>query len=81
MYTSTPFPWEPGVWYRMKLEVRANDERAVIRGKVWLRDSDEPADWTMTTEDPHPIPAGAPGLSGYSPTPILFDNIEVTQNP
>jgi outer membrane protein assembly factor BamB len=81
MYTSAPFPWEPGIWYRMKLEVKADDETAEIRGKVWPRDEDEPSEWSIVAEDPHPIPAGAPGLSGYSPTPILFDNIEVTQNP
>jgi len=81
MYTRTEYAWEPGVWYRMKFEVSGDDDSAVVRGKVWPRDQPEPDDWSITTEDPHPIPAGSPGVSGYSPTPIYFDNIEVTENP
>lgn len=81
MYTAAPFAWQPGIWYRMRFEVTTDDDKAIVRGKVWPRGEAEPSDWTISTEDPHPIPAGSPGLSGYSPTPIYFDNIEVTPNP
>jgi hypothetical protein len=81
MYTSTPFPWEPETWYRARFEVRSDDKEATLRGKVWPRDQQEPEAWSIETTDPHPIPAGSPGLSGYSPTSIYFDNIEVTKNP
>ena len=80
MYTSTPFSWEPEVWYRAKLEVSTDDDGAEIRGKVWKRGEPEPEEWSITTVDPHPIHAGSPGLSGYSPTDIYFDNIEVYSN-
>jgi len=81
MYTSTPFAWKPEVWYRARFEVRSDDNQATLRGKVWPRDEEEPEAWSIETIDPHPIAAGSPGLSGYSPTPIYFDNIEVTKNP
>jgi outer membrane protein assembly factor BamB len=80
MYTSMPFNWQPDTWYRMKLDVRTTEEAATIRGKVWPRGEAEPADWMMVVEDPHPIRHGSPGLSGYSPTPIYFDNVEVSKN-
>ncbi|MDX1643072.1 MAG: PQQ-binding-like beta-propeller repeat protein [Thermoanaerobaculia bacterium] len=80
MYASQPFAWQPDTWYRMRFEVRTDEDKATLRGKVWPRDQPEPETWTFTTEDPHPIRSGSPGLSGYSPTPIYFDNIEVTKN-
>ena len=36
--------------------------------------------WLLTVEDPVPIQQGSPGLTGYSPTPVYYDNIEVTEN-
>jgi hypothetical protein len=81
MHTSVPFAWEPNVWYRARFEVRSNGSQAVLRGKVWARGEVEPEAWTLEATDPHPISAGSPGLSGYSPTSIYFDNIEVTKNP
>ena len=76
-----PMTWEPDVWYRMKMQVTLEDDAAIIRGKVWPRDEAEPEEWTMTASDPHPIAAGSPGLSGYTPVPAMFDNIKVTRNP
>ena len=61
-------------------EVTSDDESATIRGKVWKRGEAEPQGWTISKVDPHPIRAGSPGLSGYSPATIYFDNIEVTSN-
>ena len=80
MVTRQDFSWEPQVWYRMKLRVDIEDDRAVIRGKVWRRDDPEPEAWQITAEDPLPIHQGSPGLYGYSPTPIYFDNINVENN-
>lgn len=74
------FTWEPGAWYHMKFKVSQDADKGVLQGKVWRRDSEEPEDWTITTEDPLPITSGAPGLSGYSPSPLYFDNILVSNN-
>ena len=76
-----PFEWETDVWYTLKLQVDADDERALIRGKVWRRGEAEPIDWTVTVEDPEPVRAGSPGLIGYSPIDIYYDNVSVTENP
>ena len=78
--TDVEYAWTPGVWYRMKFRVDVEDDTAMIRGKVWPRDETEPADWTITVEDPLPIRQGSAGLSGYSPSSIYFDNITVSEN-
>ncbi len=84
MMQQIDFAWSEDTWYRMKLSVDTEgsgaDAKAVVRGKVWPKTEAEPEDWTITVEDPLPIPRGAPGLSGYSPTPIYFDNIRVVSN-
>ena len=74
------FPWEMGKWYRMKLRVEVIEEQAIVQGKVWPRDASEPSSWNITVKDPHPIRSGSPGLVGYSPADVLYDNIEVTGN-
>ena len=73
-----PFTWEPEVWYTMKLRVDVLEDKAVIKGKVWPREQNEPAEWTITTEDPHPTRFGSPGLYGVSYTEVSFDNVIVT---
>ena len=75
------FPWDPGTWYRMKLEVDQQEGKALVRGKVWPRDEEEPAEWSISLEDTLPIEQGSAGLSGYSPSPIYYDNILVSENP
>lgn len=77
---STPFPWDPDVWYTMKLRVDQQGDRALVRGKVWRRGEPEPAEWTVTAEDPHPIRQGSPGLYGYSAADLYYDNLKVTVN-
>src|SRR5262249_49663448 len=32
------YPWEPGVWYRLKLTVTVQGDKALVRGQVWKRD-------------------------------------------
>jgi len=77
MVAREDFTWEPNVWYRMKLRVDTDDDHALIRGKVWRHGDSEPEGWQITAEDPLPIRQGSPGLYGYSPTPVYFDNIKV----
>ena len=76
-----PFAWEPGTWYTMKVSVRSEGGKGVVRAKVWPRGQAEPEAWTLVAEDPLPITHGSPGLYGYSPAPVFFDNVEVTRNP
>jgi hypothetical protein len=74
------FAWEPDRWYRMKLRVDNGEDKAVIRGKVWPKGTEEPAAWTIEVEDPVPVRSGSPGLGGYSPADVLYDNIVVRGN-
>jgi hypothetical protein len=80
MAQAVDFAWEQGIWYTMKMRVEVDDEKAVILGKVWKRDEEEPAEWSIRVEDATPIPSGSPGLVGYSPADIYYDNIKVTVN-
>ncbi|MCG3178545.1 MAG: Outer membrane protein assembly factor BamB [Phycisphaerae bacterium] len=88
LVVDTPIDWKPLVWYRMKFRVQLEADRAVLLGKVWRRDQDEPADWTLRAEDPRPNRTGSPGLYGYSAgtTPksdgpeIFYDNVKVNSN-
>ena len=74
------FPWEPNTWYTLKLRVDIEGDRATVRAKVWPRDASEPSDWTLTAEDPVPNHTGSPGIIGYSPIDIYFDNVSVVEN-
>ncbi len=53
---------------------------AILQWALWPKGEPEPADWTLSVADPLPITSGAPGLSGFSPTPLYYDNIRVTRN-
>ena len=78
--SAADFEVEMDHWYTMKLQVESDDDEARIRGKVWARGADEPADWTVTAVDPHPIRNGSPGLLGYSPSVVSYDNVLITPN-
>lgn len=83
MMQETPFSWEPGKWYTMKFQVKQPDKEggaAMVRAKVWPRGEDEPADWTLTIEDPLPVTQGSPGLIGYTPSAGYWDNLTVLPN-
>jgi outer membrane protein assembly factor BamB len=83
-----PLAWKPGVWYRVKFQVKYEGGKALLRGKVWARDEQEPKDWLIEETDPYPNLEGSPGLYGYSNgttekskgAEIFYDNIEVTAN-
>ena len=79
------YPWEPEKWYRLKLRVDQQDGKALVQGKVWPRDGQEPAEWTLRLEDPSPNPNGSPGVFGNSlvspfPSFVYYDNILVADN-
>jgi outer membrane protein assembly factor BamB len=79
------YKWEPGKWYRLKLRVDQKDGKAVVLGKVWPREGQEPAEWTLQLEDPSPNTHGSPGLFGNSlvspfPSFVYYDNILVADN-
>ena len=75
-----PFAWEPDTWYTLKLRVDTNNNQALIRGKIWERGEEEPDAWTVTVEDSEPVGQGSPGIIGYSPIDIFFDNVQVMEN-
>lgn len=75
-----PFAWAENQWYTLKLRVGVAGGKAVVQGKVWQRGLAEPADWTITVEDPVPVERGSAGLYGYTPTTGYFDNLKVTSN-
>jgi hypothetical protein len=52
-----------------------------VKGKVWLRDQQEPADWTVEMVDSSPVRSGSPGVYGHSQeAPFYMDNLSVTPN-
>ena len=78
MAKQIPYEWQTDEWYRMKMAVQVEDEKAVVKGKVWKRDEQEPREWTLTAEDPLPNRHGSPGIYGYSAAEIYYDNLIVT---
>jgi outer membrane protein assembly factor BamB len=71
------FKWDPDVWYTMKLRVDTAGGKSIVKGKIWQRSEKEPEAWTITMEDPLPNPEGSPGIYGYSPAEIYYDNIKI----
>ena len=71
------FKWEPNVWYTMKMTVDIVNDTAHVKGKVWLKGEPEPDEWTITVDDPLPNREGSPGIYGYSPAEIYYDNLKV----
>jgi len=71
------FNWDPDVWYTMKLRVDTAGGKSIVKGKIWPRAEQEPETWTITMEDPLPNPEGSPGIYGYSPAEIYYDNIKI----
>lgn len=74
------YPWQPDVWYRMRLRVEPTAAKVVVRGKVWPKSEPEPAAWTIEYEDASGILAGAPALYADSSTELAFDNVQVMEN-
>jgi len=74
------FPWQPDIWYTMKLKVDFEGDKAIVKGKVWPKTDAEPEAWTITVEDPIGIKEGSPGFYGNSVTEIYYDNFKVTKS-
>ena len=80
-HTAMPFKWKAHTWYVEKLMVQQEPGKAVLKGKVWEKGQPEPAEWTISLEDPTPNTHGAAGLWGFSnDLEIYYDNILVTPN-
>ena len=81
MAQTIDFPWKPNTWYTMKLMATVEGDRAVLKGKVWPRGTDEPGEWTIEASDESPNVSGSPGLFGNAKDAELYvDNVHVTTN-
>lgn len=87
---SIAFAWKEDVWYRLKLSVKVEGDKAVIRAKVWERGKEEPANWTLEAEDPVANKEGCAALFAEVPpdtikppktgAEVFFDNVVVKPN-
>ena len=78
---SIPFKWEGDKWYRLKLKVSQEGEKAKLQGKAWQVDQAEPDKWMIELDDINPNHHGNPGLWGFSNDhEIFYDNILITPN-
>lgn len=76
-----PFVWEGDTWYTLKFQSENADGKAVLRGKVWKRGEEEPADWMIEAADAVPNTSGSPGLFGKSDLAEFYiDNVKVYKN-
>ena len=86
--TNVVFNFKPGVWYRLKLTVDVEGQAALVRGKVWPADQEEPKKWTLEVRDPVGNKEGAPtlyanatGIEGSrTGTETFFKNVSVMPN-
>jgi outer membrane protein assembly factor BamB len=84
-HATIPFGFEAKKWYRLKLEVTQEKDKAVARGKCWPVGGEEPKDWQLTLDDDIPNRSGNPGLFavslvGEQKSEVYYDNILVTDN-
>jgi outer membrane protein assembly factor BamB len=77
----SPFTLEPNVWYTLKLQVSNVEGKALVQGKIWPRDEEEPAEWSIEMTDSVPNKEGAPGLHcNATDAEIFIDNVVVVPN-
>jgi outer membrane protein assembly factor BamB len=84
------FPWQPSVWYRLKLTTESVKGQFTVKGKIWDPTAEnEPANWTVQIVDPKPVTEGAPALYGFVTgippgggpgTEVLYANVKITPN-
>ncbi len=82
------YPWQPNVWYSVKLTTEVMGDSAVVKGKCWQRGQPEPAEWTLQVTDPRANKEGSPALYGYVTgipnvgpgTDIFYGNVHVMPN-
>ncbi|QDV22125.1 outer membrane protein assembly factor BamB family protein [Aureliella helgolandensis] len=76
-----PFEWDENTWYTMKFQSENHDGKTTLRGKVWKRGTEEPADWSIEATDDVPNTTGSPGLFGNAQiTSFYIDNVKVYDN-
>lgn len=76
-----PFEWQANTWYVLKFRSETAEGKAILRGKVWKKGDQEPADWTIQGEDLTPNVTGSPGLFGNSTDAEFYvDNVSVVPN-
>ncbi|MGB6219655.1 PQQ-binding-like beta-propeller repeat protein [Haloferula sp.] len=78
---SVKFKIKPNTFYTLKTHVKRNEDgTGTVFAKVWPRDEDEPADWTIEVPVKHCHPQGAPGVFAFSPQSqkrVYIDNIKL----
>ncbi|MDA1231080.1 MAG: PQQ-binding-like beta-propeller repeat protein [Planctomycetota bacterium] len=73
--------WSADQWYTMKFQSESKDGKAIMRGKIWLRNEAEPKEWQIEAADSAPNTTGSPGLFGNATDSEFFiDNVQVTAN-
>ena len=81
MNVKVPFAWKPKTWYTMKFSAGIENDKAVLRGKIWPKSQTEPDTWNAEMTDAAPVQTGSPGLWGDATyAEIFLDNITVTSN-
>ena len=76
-----PFTWQADTWYRMKIRVDNLEDGSVqVRGKAWLRDEAEPAEWLIERIDPFGNRQGAPGMFIDAQFGVYLDNFSLSHN-
>jgi hypothetical protein len=77
---SIPFTWTSDAWLKLKLEAKKVSEgKWTITCKAWPADAAEPAEASITHEDPTLKGQGKCSIWGtpFSNTPIYFDDIKI----
>lgn len=78
---TVPFDWKADAWYTLKLRVEnMPDGKVRVRGKAWVKDQPEPADWMIEKIDPIGNKEGAPGIFAAAPFGLYLDNLKLTAN-
>jgi outer membrane protein assembly factor BamB len=81
---SVPFTFKTKTWYNLKTRVDILDNgQGMIRAKAWLKNANEPADWTLEVPHENPHLKGAPGIYAMSPQSkkkVYFDNLKISYN-
>ncbi|MGD9646221.1 MAG: PQQ-binding-like beta-propeller repeat protein [Pirellulales bacterium] len=81
MSVTVPFDWKADTWYTIKFRAANEGGKAVLKGKVWPKDSTEPSDWQITAVDETPSTVGSPGLFGNAGNAEIFiSRVSVTPN-
>jgi hypothetical protein len=75
-----PYQWKDGSWTNFRLQLRKQDGKIHVEGKVWERGTPEPKEWMITLDDAEAAPKGRPTVWGipYSGTPIHFDDLAIS---